>query len=244
MSLNACAAIVGKGDPERFRAVMAASLSARRVLFPLYAFNVEVTRAPWVTKEPMIAEMRLQWWADVLEEIASGGVVRKHEVVDVLREVLDVQGAKDLMPLVAARRWDIYSDAFEDAAHLDEYIDATSGALMWTATRLIGGEDEVRVRNFAYGVGVANFLRAIPVLEDRGRKPLVDGTSDGVRELAAKALARHKKGAVPKDVALAGFLTKATLKRAVKDPQRVVQGALELGPFAQGMQLMRMSLLG
>lgn len=244
MSINACAAIVEKGDPERFRAVMAASVPARRILFPLYAFNVEVSRAPWVTKEPMIAEMRLQWWADVLEEIAAGGVVRKHEVTDALAQVLDAQGATCLMGLVAARRWDVYSDAFEDAAHLDEYIDATTGHLLWTAARLLGADNEAAVRDFAYGVGVANFLRAIPALEDRGRKPLIDGTSDGVRDLAQRALTRHTKGRAPKDVALAGFLTKPTLKRAIADPQRVVQGALELGPMAQGLRLLRAGLLG
>ncbi len=244
MSLNACAGIVANGDPERFRAVMAASVPARAILFPLYAFNVQVTRAPWVTKEPMIAEMRFQWWADALEEIGESGTVRKHEVVDALCDCLDAKGAKTLMALVAARRWDIYSDAFEDAAHLDEYIDATSGGLIWTAARLLGARGEKAARDFGYGVGVANFLRAIPDLEERGRKPLVDGTSDGVRDLATQALARFEQGAAPKDVALAGFLTKPTLKRAIADPQRVVQGALELGPMAQGVQLMKASLLG
>ena len=244
MSINACAAIVQKGDPERFRAVMAASVPARRVLFPLYAFNVEVSRAPWVTKEPMIAEMRLQWWADVLEEIASGAVVRKHEVTDALAQILDAQGAACLMGLVAARRWDVYSDAFEDAAHLDEYIDATTGHLLWTAARLLGATQEALLRDFAYGVGVANFLRAIPALEDRGRKPLIDGTSEGVRDLAQKGYARHVRGRAPKDVALAGFLTKPTLQRAIADPQRVVQGALELGPFMQGVRLLKAGVLG
>ena len=76
MSFDACAALVERGDPQRFRAAMAAPPEARRVLFPLYAFNVEVARAPWVTQEPMIAEMRLQWWRDALEEIAMGGRVR------------------------------------------------------------------------------------------------------------------------------------------------------------------------
>ena len=244
LSINACAAIVEKGDPERFRAVMAASVSARRVLFPLYAFNVEVSRAPWVTKEPMIAEMRLQWWADVLDEVAVGGPVRKHEVTDALADVLDAQGADCLKGLVSARRWDIYSDAFEDAAHLNEYIDATTGSLLWTAARLLGATNEASVRDFAYGVGVANFLRAIPALEDRGRKPLIDGTSDGVRDLAQAALARMSAGHAPKDVALAGFLAKPTLKRAIADPQRVVQGALDLGPLAQWLRLLKAGLLG
>ncbi|MEQ8366967.1 MAG: phytoene synthase, partial [Roseicyclus sp.] len=62
MSLQACAELVARGDPDRFRATMAAPVDARRVLFPLYAFNIEVSRAPWVTAEPMIAEMRLQFW--------------------------------------------------------------------------------------------------------------------------------------------------------------------------------------
>ena len=72
--LNACAAMVERADPWRFRAAMAAPVETRKLLFPLYAFNVEVARAPWVTQETMIAEMRLQWWRDALEEVAKGGV--------------------------------------------------------------------------------------------------------------------------------------------------------------------------
>ena len=96
MSLQACADLVRKGDPDRFLAAMAAPPAARRVLFPLYAFNVEVSRAPWLTSESMIAEMRLQWWRDVLEEIRAGGAVRRHEVVDALVPVLDAEGAAQL----------------------------------------------------------------------------------------------------------------------------------------------------
>ncbi len=88
MTLAACADIVAKGDPDRFRAVMSVPLAARERLLPLYAFNVEVARAPWVTEEPLIAEMRLQWWRDALDEIAQGGTVRRHEVVDPLAELV------------------------------------------------------------------------------------------------------------------------------------------------------------
>jgi hypothetical protein len=66
MTLDACAALVERGDPDRFAAAMAAPPAARAKLFPLYAFNLEVARAPWVSKEAMIAEMRLQWWRDVV----------------------------------------------------------------------------------------------------------------------------------------------------------------------------------
>ena len=119
MSFEACAGIVERGDPERFLAIMAAPVPARRVLFPIIAFNVEVARAPWVTQEPMIAEMRLQWWRDALDEIAEGKEVRKHAVTTPLAEVLTPHQARELDRLVAARRWDVYSAPFEDAAHFE-----------------------------------------------------------------------------------------------------------------------------
>jgi phytoene/squalene synthetase len=68
--LEACAALVERSDPDRFRVAMAAPPAAREVLFPLYAFNLEVARAPWATREPMLAEMRLQWWRDQVEAAA------------------------------------------------------------------------------------------------------------------------------------------------------------------------------
>jgi hypothetical protein len=252
MSLNACAALVEKADPERFRATMAAPVPAREILFPLYAFNVEVARAPWVTKEPMIAEMRLQWWRDALEEIADGGKPRGHEVVDALADVLDAKGAKLLDGLIAARRWDIYSDPFEDQAHLDSYIDATSGHLMTTAARLLGQGDPSLITDFAYGVGVANLFRAIPDLEERGRKPLLDGSEAGVLGLVQcglerldSAIKRHKQ--VSKEAApalFAGYLARPVLRQIRKDPGKVARGALGLPPFREHLRFTNVALRG
>jgi phytoene synthase len=146
MSLQACANIVAKGDPDRFSAAMAAPIEVRRVLFPIYAFNVEVSRAPWVTEEPMIAEMRLQWWRDALEEIGQGVAVRQHEVTTPLSEVLSNEATAVLDKLVEARRWDIYKDGFEDEDHFLEYLDATGGGLMWSAALLLGVDSGERAQ--------------------------------------------------------------------------------------------------
>ena len=111
--LNACAALVERGDPTRFLAVMAAPVQARQVLFALFAFNLEVARAPWVTQQQMLAEMRLQWWCDALDEIAAQKPVRRHEVVTPLAALIDSQAAVLLRDLVTARRWDIYDEPFK-----------------------------------------------------------------------------------------------------------------------------------
>jgi phytoene synthase len=146
MSLQACADLVARGDPDRFRAAMATPPEARAVLFPLYAFNLEVSRAPWVTEEPMIAEMRLQFWRDVAEEIGQGAPPRAHEVCAPLAAAVRAEDAGLLDGFVAARRWDIYKDAFEDAGHFERYLDATGGNLDWVAARALGAPDAAERR--------------------------------------------------------------------------------------------------
>ncbi|PJI91645.1 squalene/phytoene synthase [Yoonia maricola] len=252
MSFEACAALVEKADPLRFRVAMAAPVAARQILFPLYAFNVEVARAPWVTQEAMIAEMRLQWWRDALEEIALGKTVRRHEVVDALAGCLDREGAQCLDGLVAARRWDVYKDPFEGGDHFDEYIDATSGHLMWTAARLLGTAEETVVRGFAYGVGVANIFQAVPALQGQSRQPLIDGSDAGVAALAGRGLARLDKargqrGAVSKasgSALVAGYHARPVLRMVQTAPGRVKADAIDTNPARDSLRFLNVSLRG
>lgn len=233
--INACAGLVERGDPDRFRTVMAAPIGARPILFTLYAFNVEVSRAPWVTKEPMIAEMRLQWWRDALEEISLGKTPRRHEVVTPLSRFLTPGDAKMLDQLVAIRRWDIYKDAFEDEGHFGRYIDQTSGHLVMVAARRLGACDEGVVRDAAYGAGIAAWFQAVPKLEAAKRIPMVDGRREAIQALAQSALdrltaARSLRGSVSKAAqpALWPALGAAkVLKQVIANPHVVAEGAIQ-----------------
>ncbi len=247
MSVNACARIVKEGDPDRFLAAMAAPVDARRVLFPLYALNIEVSRAPWLTQESMIAEMRLQWWRDVLTEIREGGVVRRHEVVDAVAEVLDADGATALDGLVELRRWDIYKEPFEDDAHFWSYLDETAGNLMWISARALGAKDEAAIRAYARMHGLANWFLAVPELEARGRMPLPDGRPEAVAALARTALEgvrglRFEKAAQP--ALLAGWQARSLLMQVVDHPARVAAGALGLSPIGKRLRLIKQSVFG
>ncbi|MFD2738722.1 squalene/phytoene synthase family protein [Sulfitobacter aestuarii] len=232
--LTACAALVERADPWRFRCAMAAPVAARRILFPLYAFNIEVARAPWVTKETMIAEMRLQWWRDVCEEIAKGGPPRRHEVATPLAQAITPADAALLDELVAARRWDIYRDAFEDQDHFERYIGQTSGNLTLIAARRLGPVNEAVLRDAAHAIGVAAFLRAIPELEAAGRIPLIDGSPEGLRHLADSALrrlydARRLRREISRAAApalLAAPQAEIILKIVRSEPSRVATGNL------------------
>lgn len=253
MSLAQCATLVERGDPDRFAAVMSAPPEARQRLLPLFAFHLEVARAPWASREPMIAEMRLQFWRDVVEE-AGQGRARAHEVAapfaDLVRdhalplEVLD--------RLVAARRWDIYRDPFEDQAALDAYLDDTAGGLMWLACRALGATEaaEPAARAAGWAAGLAAYLRAVPELEARGRIPLVDGRPEAVVALARRGLAAWGRAHALRPPAVAApalrtaWMTPAILRMAAREPGRVAAGALIPSEFARRWGLLWRAGLG
>ncbi|MGR3756844.1 MAG: squalene/phytoene synthase family protein [Tranquillimonas sp.] len=245
MGVNACAELVRRGDPDRFLSAMAARPPARAVLFPIYAFNLEVARAPWLTAEPMIAEMRLQWWRDVLDEIAGGKPVRRHEVATPLAAALDAEGAELLDRLVAARRADIAAEPFRDEAALWAYLDATAGHLMWATARALGAAapDEAALRALARAQGLANWFLAVPALQERGRQPLPDGRPEAVARLADEAL-RAMPRRLTGPAALAAWRARPLLKRARRDPLCVVDGRLGQSEFARRAGLLRAGLAG
>ena len=233
MSLEACAEIVQRGDPDRFTAVMAAPVAARARLFPLYAFNLEVARAPWVSKEPMIGEMRLQWWRDVVAEPAP----RAHEVAGPFHALIHEAALPlELIDrLIEARIHDVHGEAFADAAAFSTYLDDTAGGLMWLAAKACGGTDESAARALGWAMGLANYLRAVPELEARGRQPLPDGRAEAVQALAKDGLQRlaTAKGRVPVPAALAAWQARGLLRQVVADPRVVANGAMGLSEFSR-----------
>jgi 15-cis-phytoene synthase len=250
---EACARLVERSDPRRFQAALAAPLAARAPLLVLYAFNLEVARAPWLTTEPMIAEMRLQWWRDAVED-ASRGVVRAHEVMSPLADL--ISGA-DLPVavmdrLIEARRWDIYKQAFEDETAFDAYIEDSSAALMWLCAKALKAppQAELACRAMGWAAGLASYLQAVPELEARGRVPLIDGRPEAVARLAQRGLdrlaearkaARHAASA---PAMLAGWQAEALLRLARAEPQRVAAGALHLSEFKSRGLLVWQALSG
>ena len=83
-------------------------------------------------------------------------------------------------------------------------------------------------------MGLANYLRAVPELEARGRQPLPDGRAEAVQALAKDGLQRltTAKGRVPVAAALAAWQARGLLRQVVANPALVANGAMGLSEFA------------
>ena len=250
MSVEACARLVEAGDPDRFMAAMAAPVAARSVLFPLYAYNLELARVPWLTKEPMIAAMRLQWWRDAVAEAAEGALPRAHEVMTPLAGLI----AQARLPVAVldavaeARTADSERAPFAETAALTGYLDATAGGLMWLCALGLGAPAgaEAAVRAVGRAGGLASWLQAVPELAARGRVPLPDAGEAAVAALAREGLgwlaeARAARGSVPaaaRPALLAAWQAGPILRMASREPGRVAQGGLRLSEFARRGRLL------
>lgn len=250
MSLEACADLVAKGDPDRFLAAMAAPPAARARLLPLYAFNLEIARAPWVAREPMIGQMRLQFWHDTLKDIEAGKPGAAHEVVEPLASLIAETSLpyEPLHGMVAARFTDIERAPFASAAALGDYLDATAGNLLWASVSALGGDQtmEVAARAVGRASGLANWLLAAPALMQRGWQQVLPPDLSGLVATARDDLTQARKqkfgSAIP--ALRAAWRADGILARAASDPAAIQEGRLEEAEISRRGSLLLKSFTG
>lgn len=244
MSVSACAEIVRRGDPDRFLAAMATSPSVRKALFPVYAFNVEISRAAWLMQEPMTARIRLQWWRDALEEIASDDLVRNQEVTVPLADVLDTGSVGLLDELIGAQLRIVDGRGFETEDHLSEYLNQTAGNLTLAAARAIGvteSDSENAIREIAWASGLANLFLAVPKLTFDRHGLFPDLSPAAVQRMAARGIARISNVHVSrraKPALVATWRAHRILQMAHRFPERVMSGNLGGSEFMRRASLL------
>jgi phytoene synthase len=164
-SLAACVDLVRRHDTDRYFSVLFAPKEVRLHLMALYALNYEIARVGESVREPMMGEIRLQWWRESLEG-ARTGTPRSHDVAKGLTELFSrcdlAQSLFDQM--IDARSFDVSPDTFETVGALEEYGAATVGSLIRLAARILGSGErhDLQARDAGIAYALCGVLRAIP----------------------------------------------------------------------------------
>jgi phytoene synthase len=164
-----CGEEVRRHDPDRFYAALFAPEATRKRLLALYAFNLEIARVRERVNEPMLGEVRLQWWREALDQIFAGRPLR-HDVSEALAHTIEATGLPraPFDALIEARRFDLYEAPMETEEALATYACATASGLVALAAQALTAESlspalleaaDAAGRAWAY-TGV---LRALPI---------------------------------------------------------------------------------
>ena len=81
--------LIRRVDPDRWlTSRFVVDAGARGDLIALYAYDHELARARRIASSPLMAEIRLTWWREALDEIFEGRPVRRHPTAEALGAVV------------------------------------------------------------------------------------------------------------------------------------------------------------
>ena len=144
------------------------------MLFALYAFNYEVARVRETVSEPVLGQIRLQWWRESIAAAFDGGSVRHHTVVEALSAAIRAHALTraHFDRLIDAREEDLNEAPAATFSALENYAEGTSARLVYLALESLGVRDpEAEKAGFHIGVAyaLAGLLRAMPFPARAGR---------------------------------------------------------------------------
>jgi len=171
-ALVVCETTVRRTDKDRYFASLFAPAEKRRLLFALYCFNEQLARAVAVARDPLAAEIRLQWWREAL------GAAREfrppaHPVAIGLAEILEKYPDQmaEMEALIDVRIVESVPAPFATLAAMESHARSTSARLMGMAARLVAGTgaavDLINEAGISYGL--AGMLRSLAFQARRGQ---------------------------------------------------------------------------
>lgn len=163
-------------ERDRYLAALLAPRAVRDDLITLAGFAGELGRIPGYVSEPMLGEIRLQWWRDTVSALATGvSPATGHPIADALgrtmrRHALTELPLQQLIDAQAARLGD---RPFADVAALKDNIAGWDGTLFRLAWRILSGSDTGAEPPFlavaAEAYGLARLLSELPAELGQGR---------------------------------------------------------------------------
>ena len=202
--LSVCGDTVHRHDRDRLMCSTLAPIDKRDTLVALLAFNLEIASIPELVSEPLLGEMRLQWWRDVLDSLYAGTVV-EHPVALGLAEGIDKHRlTKPLFEeYLDGRSFDLQGKAPASIENLVAYATATAGAVNELMSEVLGvsslpadQQADVRaaVRHGGVAWGLSGLLYSVAFHAALGRSYLPSDLAEGDRVAAVCEAARRHIG--------------------------------------------------
>ncbi|MEM6850462.1 MAG: squalene/phytoene synthase family protein [Pseudomonadota bacterium] len=176
-------------EPDGYLAGLFAPAERRDAFWAVYGFAHEIERVRRAVSEPMLGEIRLQWWRETLDGVFAGAP-RRHETALALHQATGFGLLRaPLDRLIDARAFDLYETPMPDLAALEAYCADVFGGPMAACANVLDERGAsgltaqlAREAGIAYGLarlvadlasqlGLRQVFAPEAILRDHGARP-------------------------------------------------------------------------
>jgi NADH dehydrogenase [ubiquinone] 1 alpha subcomplex assembly factor 6 len=157
--------LLRRHDRDRFLASLLAPADKRPALWALLGFNYEIARVREIVSQPILGQIRLQWWRDTVAEIYENKSVRRHEVATPLAEAVQGHGiSRTLLDrMIDARERDLIDEPPATLEALESFLGDTAGALLQAQAEVLSGADGGEAAtHVGIAWGLVGLMRSVP----------------------------------------------------------------------------------
>jgi phytoene synthase len=230
---------------DRYLAALLAPRAACADLMALAAFQGEIASIPIMVSEPMIGEIRLQWWREALAN-QGDGTLTGNPIADAVGTVMRARSLPEelFLNIIDARLCELDPHAlFVDRA-VDTYFDGAEGAAFQLAAHVLGISGQPGVSELMYAAGQAygrvRLLRILPHVHAKGPVP---GPLDGAISSSDNEWAA---GVAPMRSSIISWLVEAR-RLSLSAPKAVLPAILPLAlvePYLAALERQALNSVG
>ncbi|HEY0146406.1 MAG: squalene/phytoene synthase family protein [Methylovirgula sp.] len=157
-----CETQIRRNDPDRWLASLFLPSMLRSHVIALYAFSDEIARVRAHVSEPLLGEIRFQYWRDVITGERGADAPVAAALIDTV-ERFGLPREK-LVSLIDARLFDLYDASMPSMAALESYAAATAGSLFQLAAFILdpAADAAAASRHAGIAYAVTGLLRGLP----------------------------------------------------------------------------------
>lgn len=198
-----CERLLRDHDRDLWLASLFAPQPARKHIHALYAFVLETSGIREKVSQPLLGEMRLRWWRDIIDAETPGDAQAHPVAAALLDAATQFDLPRDeLTTLLDARIFDLYDDPMPNLAALEDYCQATSAAPIRWAGKILGAPTSTAFDDAGMALELTKVLRGGKLAFIPQDISATAGLAGARRELAALAQrhyerARHAAAELP-----------------------------------------------
>lgn len=164
MSYEACINTVKKYDPDRFFISVFANKETHHKIMALYAFNFELSHIFETISEPMMGQIRFQWWWDLVGAIYNDDKpVPPHPIAEDLETLKNDIDQSLLHSLIEGHEEALEPSPPETEKDLIDLLEKKSFNLFRAISKIeTPARDDRRFYNLSIAWGLIGIIRAIP----------------------------------------------------------------------------------